>query len=64
MISPKAELKKELAKVVAKAFGKRCKVKDYEDFPEMVGDPLANRCPTCLAYEKLDAFVEDLLGDD
>lgn len=53
-------LKPKLAKVLAKEFGTRCKSKDIEDFPEMLGDPKWSRCPVCSVYEKLDAFIESL----
>lgn len=53
-------LKPRLAKVIRKDFGKRCSTKDTDDFPELVGDPKANRCITCLVYEELDAMMARL----
>lgn len=52
--------KKQLEKTIRKDFGKRCGTKDIEDFPELVNDPLASRCVTCLVYEELDAMIARL----
>lgn len=52
------KLKDKLDKQFSKTFGKRCKTKDYEDFPELKGDE-KSRCFSCLSWEKWDrAFVD------
>ena len=48
------ELKKQVEKLLRKGWGPRCKLKDVEDFPEIVGTD--SRCPACLVYEKFDDF--------
>lgn len=63
MVPNKIQLKKRLEKALQKDFGKRCETKDIEDFPDLLDNPdKTSRCPVCVAYEKLDAFVDDLWG--
>lgn len=63
-----AELKAHNLAVIKEHYGKRCKTKDYEDFPELeplfaVGDPDDGRCSVCLVYEKFDAYWKYLYDD-
>ena len=45
---------------VAETYGKRCEVKDYDDFPELKDDPLANRCLTCEEWDRFDRWAAQL----
>ncbi len=51
---------------IVEHYGERCKTKDTDDFDDLVtvGDPDAGRCPTCLVYEKFDAYWNKLYHDD
>lgn len=53
------ELKHRILNSIEEYYGSRCLAKDYDDFPDIdfaIGDPDTGRCPTCLVYEKFDAF--------
>lgn len=64
------KLKEHNLKVIEEHYGKRCKVKDTDDFPELLEPPFANndpdysRCGVCLVYEKFDAYWKALYDDD
>lgn len=51
-------LKDQLLELIKEDYGENCETKDTVDFPELVGNPKASRCPVCLVYEKLDELYE------
>lgn len=55
--------KKKVEKAYAKIWGKRCEVKDLDDFPELKTDPANSRCACCYAYELLDKNLDNLWAD-
>jgi hypothetical protein len=54
------KLQRRLEKALSKTFGKRCEIKDIEDFPELK-NPKNGRCPVCVVYEELDQFVLNIV---
>ena len=59
------KMRSDILKLIKRDYGKRCKTKDTEDFPEMLGktEVLEGRCYLCLVYERFDKFW-DILGLD
>lgn len=58
-------IKKVLDDALAKDWGPRCAVKDYEDLPEILENPEKNsRCPSCVVYERFDSFWEYFSPDE
>lgn len=58
MDSDMLKLKDRLDKQFTKTFGKRCKTKDYDDFPELKGDE-ESRCFSCRSWEIWDkGFID------
>lgn len=41
-------------------YGERCKVKDFVDFPELKQTDIQGRCPSCVQYEFLDEYLNQL----
>lgn len=60
------ELKKHNLDVIREHYGKRCKVKDTDEFDDLVtvGDQDNGRCPVCLVYEKFDSYWGYLYHDE
>lgn len=56
------KLKAEVEALLREGWGPRCKIKDIEDFPEIIGTD--SRCSACLVYEKFDAFWDYATPDD
>jgi len=54
------EVEASAEKFIEWGYGKRCETTDLHDFPELKDDPLANRCPTCEQYERLDEYKAEL----
>lgn len=52
------------AKFVEEGWGKRCKTKDLEDFPELTHDPKGSRCGTCEMWEHYDEWVKELREEE
>jgi len=50
----------KLQSLIKKDYGDPCETKDTEDFPDIVGDPNAGRCPVCIVYEKLKELTNEL----
>lgn len=50
----------DVKKYITHVYGKRCKTRDLDDFPEMEHDPLATRCRACLEWERYDEFIAQL----
>lgn len=57
------KFRQKTEKAYAKTWGKRCEIKDLEDFPELKNDPVNSRCPCCYAYELLDKNIDNLYAD-
>jgi len=45
---------------IRSGWGKPCRTKDTHDFPELLGDPLANRCPTCEIWEHYYDYAQGM----
>ena len=56
------EFKKKVEKAYAKIWGKRCEIKDLDEFPDLSIDS-RSRCPSCHAYDLLDKNIEQLYID-
>lgn len=54
------QVKEDTLKLLERDWGERCKIKDTEDFPELLGETETGkgRCPSCLVYERFDKFWE------
>ena len=48
------KLEEEVEKYFTKKYGKRCKTKDIDDFPEIKDDKDSNRCFVCEIWETVD----------
>lgn len=49
----------QLRLLIKKDYGKRCELKDTEDFPELEGQK-EGRCPNCIVYEYTDELEAEL----
>lgn len=59
------ELKKKTEKLILNSWGRRCKLKDYEEFPDLLTDTSeSSRCPACLVWDKFDAFWDYATPDE
>lgn len=52
------KMRSDILKLIKRDYGKRCKTKDTDDFPEILGKTklMEGRCCVCLVYETFDEF--------
>lgn len=48
-----------IQEAITEHLGQRCRTKDTDDFPELVGQEVG-RCPACRAWEQFDALCDAL----
>lgn len=52
------ECREAVEDFIKDGWGERCDIKDTEDFPDLITDPKANRCPTCEMWEHVEEYFE------
>jgi len=60
------KLRQDIVKLIERDYGKRCNMKDTEDFPELIGktELSEGRCGVCFVYETFDKFWKAFGLDD
>lgn len=54
----------DLEKEIIELYGERCKIKDYEDFPDIIKRGSSySRCPNCKVWELFDDLKNYIMED-